>query len=234
MEGTILSRFLVASSKASGQGRGAVPETLGSMPGPPWERKPMRLWPVCSSFWIRSQEVLVRTDHSSIVKWYKEDLCTISGPSGRRGRWHEFLSRFNLTIRYQPGDENDGTDALSRWAYPGGVVRDTNFHGSTADMEAWGQAERAEWERLRAQLRAYHPEAFQEEHAMVQLLQDVYRTVASLQDLSGLCVASDGCEFASQEALFCHVFDCSQDQAACPVPQSDPHQEEAMCLSRHI
>ena len=69
---------------------------------------------------------------------------------------------------------------------------------------------------------------------MVQLLQDVYRTVASLQDNSRLCVASDGCEFASQEALFCHVFDCSQDQAECPVPQSDLHQEEAMCLPRHI
>ena len=49
MEGSILSRFLVASSKASGQGRGAVPETLGSMLGPPGKRKPMRLWPVCSS-----------------------------------------------------------------------------------------------------------------------------------------------------------------------------------------
>ena len=41
--------------------------------------------------WVGTQEVLVQTDHSSIVKWYKEDLCTISGQLGRRGRWHEFL-----------------------------------------------------------------------------------------------------------------------------------------------
>ena len=112
----------------------------------------------------------MQTDHSSIVKWYKEDLCTISGPLGRRGRWHEFLSRFNLTTEYRPGDENDGADALSRWAYPAGVAQDTNFHGSTADMEGWGQAERADWERVRAQLKADHPEAFQKEHAIVQLL----------------------------------------------------------------
>ena len=46
--------------------------------------------------WIGGQEITVKTDHSAIAKWYKEDLCTIPGPLGRRGRWHEFLSRFNL------------------------------------------------------------------------------------------------------------------------------------------
>ena len=71
------------------------------------------------------------------------------------------------------------------------------FHGSTADMEGWSHAERAEWERVRAHLKADHPEAFQKEHAMVQLLQDVYRTVASMRDRSDLCVASDSREFAS-------------------------------------
>ena len=48
--------------------------------------------------WIRFNEVVVRTDQKGIVQCYKEDLCTNSGPLGRRGRWHEFLRRFNLLI----------------------------------------------------------------------------------------------------------------------------------------
>ena len=40
--------------------------------------------------WICYNEVDVCTDHSSIVQWCKEDLCTLSGPLGRRGRWHQF------------------------------------------------------------------------------------------------------------------------------------------------
>ena len=45
-----------------------------------------------SQSWIGYNEVDVYTDHSSIAQWYREDLCTLSGPLGRRGRWHEFLS----------------------------------------------------------------------------------------------------------------------------------------------
>ena len=43
--------------------------------------------------WIQST-VLVRclTDHQAVISWFREDLGTISGPVGRRGRWHEFLS----------------------------------------------------------------------------------------------------------------------------------------------
>ena len=52
--------------------------------------------------WIGGAEVMVKTDHGSSLQWYKEDLCTISGPLGIRGRWHGFLSRFNLTIEYHP------------------------------------------------------------------------------------------------------------------------------------
>ena len=85
--------------------------------------------------WIGGNEIEVHIDHSSILQWYKEDLCTISGPLGRRGRWHEFLSRFNLTIFYKQGEQNEAADALSRWAYPAGLAQDTNFHGSDADLE---------------------------------------------------------------------------------------------------
>ena len=48
--------------------------------------------------WFGFNEVVVRTDQKGIVQWYGEDLCTNSGPLGRRGRWHEFLRRFNLLI----------------------------------------------------------------------------------------------------------------------------------------
>ena len=41
---------------------------------------------------IGLNEVVINTYHSSTVQWYKEDLCTTSGPLGRRGRWHEFLA----------------------------------------------------------------------------------------------------------------------------------------------
>ena len=79
--------------------------------------------------WIGGQEITVKPDHSAIVKWYKEDFCTISGPLGRLGRWHEFLSRFNLLIECTPRPENHLGDALSRWAYPAGTAQDTNFMG---------------------------------------------------------------------------------------------------------
>ena len=42
--------------------------------------------------WVGDAQVEIQTEHSAIVEWYKEDLCTISGPLGQRGRWHEFLS----------------------------------------------------------------------------------------------------------------------------------------------
>ena len=84
--------------------------------------------------WIGGQEIMVQTDHSAIVKWHKEDLCTISGLLGRGRRWHELLSRFSLMIEYTPGPENHVGDALSRWADPAGTAQDTNFHGSDQDL----------------------------------------------------------------------------------------------------
>ena len=112
--------------------------------------------------WIGHQEVLVRTDHSSIVQWYKEDLCTASGPLGRRGRWHEFLSRFHLVILYYKGAENEAPDALSRWAYPAGLSQDVSFHGSENDLEGWNQCEQREREYTQRKLRERHPNDFGE------------------------------------------------------------------------
>ena len=58
------------------------------------------------------------TDRSSILQWYKEDLCTISGLLGRRGRWHEFLSKFNLHIEYLLEERNEVGDYLVQRGIP--------------------------------------------------------------------------------------------------------------------
>ena len=69
------------------------------------------------------------TDHKSLEGWYKEDLCTLSEPLGRRGQWHEFLSRYHIEVVYKPGKDNTFAAGLSRWA------DGTNFHGSDADQK---------------------------------------------------------------------------------------------------
>ena len=102
----------------------------------------------------------MRTDHSSIVQWYKEDLCTVSGPLGGRGRWHEFLSHFHLVIEYHKGEHNEAPDALSRWAYPAGWAQDVSFQGSQTDMEGSSQCEKAKQVRSQNILRDTYPEAF--------------------------------------------------------------------------
>ena len=44
----------------------------------------------------------------------------MAGPLGRGGRWHEFLSWYNIVVVYEPGKDNDVADGMSRWAYPAG------------------------------------------------------------------------------------------------------------------
>jgi hypothetical protein len=84
--------------------------------------------------WIGMQPVLVLTDHKSIEAWATEALDTPSGPAGRRARWHELLSRFDITVAYVPGKDNTVADALSRWAYPASqAFADVSIHGSEED-----------------------------------------------------------------------------------------------------
>ena len=65
-----------------------------------------------------------------------EHVDTPSGPRGRRGRWHETLSQFDLKVTYVPGPANVVPDALSRWAYPALYSReDVSFHGSLEAKE---------------------------------------------------------------------------------------------------
>lgn len=98
--------------------------------------------------WIGLQPVLVLTDHKSLESWATETLDTPSGPAGRRGRWHERLSRFDIEVAYIAGKDNVVADALSRWAYPASkAFADTSIHGSDQDaeeMEALIQEERRE------------------------------------------------------------------------------------------
>ena len=84
--------------------------------------------------WMSARKVTVFTDHKSLKSWYKEDLCTMAGPLGRRGRWQEFLSRYNIVVVYKPGKDNDVADRMSWLAYRAGLAHDTNFHGSDADL----------------------------------------------------------------------------------------------------
>ena len=60
--------------------------------------------------WLGHMPVTVVTDHKSLEHWVNEYVDTPSGPTGRRARWHEVLSQFNLTIEYSPGKTNIPAD----------------------------------------------------------------------------------------------------------------------------
>ena len=98
--------------------------------------------------WIASSlvEILVLTDHKSLQHWYTEDLNKMMGAVGRRGRWHEFLSTFNLCITYVPGEDHQVSDALSRWAYPAGLEADISFHGAQNAADYAEECDRREAE----------------------------------------------------------------------------------------
>ena len=85
--------------------------------------------------WIGGRKVTVYTDHKSLERWYKEDLCSLSGPFRRHGRWHEVLSQYHIEVVYKHGKDNTVADGFSWWAYPAGFAYDTNFHGSDADQK---------------------------------------------------------------------------------------------------
>ena len=57
------------------------------------------------------------TDNRTLEKWYHDDLLTVSGPFGWRGRWHELLSCYLLVeVRYTSGDGHIVPDVLCHWA----------------------------------------------------------------------------------------------------------------------
>jgi hypothetical protein len=108
--------------------------------------------------WIGLQPILVLTDHKALESWTKELLDTPSGPIGRRLRWHQLFSKFDLSVGYIPVKENEICDILSRWAYPAcQAFRETSKHGTEqekAEMEEIIRQEKVEestclWIRLR-------------------------------------------------------------------------------------
>jgi hypothetical protein len=53
--------------------------------------------------WIAGNRITVLTDHKALESWHTEDLNKMIGSVARRGRWHEFLSQFQLEVQYTPG-----------------------------------------------------------------------------------------------------------------------------------
>ena len=98
--------------------------------------------------WIGNNAVRIKcqTDHKSLEHWHQERLDMVSGPIGRRTRWHEFFSRFpNLEVVYLPGKDNHVADALSRWAYRAcRDLSDRTIHGSVDDARFAEEQERKE------------------------------------------------------------------------------------------
>ena len=86
--------------------------------------------------WIGCSPVEVVTHHKSLEDWVKEHVETKSGLTGRRARWHEIFSQFDLTKVYKPGKDNVVADAMSRWAYPASTAKgDVSIHGTAESAQ---------------------------------------------------------------------------------------------------
>jgi hypothetical protein len=97
------------------------------------------------------QPVTVVTDHKALEGWATETLDTPSGPVGRRSRWHEFLSKFDLTVEYLPGKVNEVADSLSRWAYPASqAAREVCKHGTWENKVERNEMDKDEKEKEKA------------------------------------------------------------------------------------
>ena len=84
---------------------------------------------------ISGWKVKIFSDDKFLESWYIEDLCTVSQPLRRRGRWFECISRYNIIVVYKPGPDNHLADGVSRWAYPAGLAEDSTLHGSEWDLD---------------------------------------------------------------------------------------------------
>ena len=94
--------------------------------------------------WLRNSliNVQVLTDHELLQQWHPEQLDTMAGCIGRRGRWHQFLSTFDVEVIYVEGEDQQMPDILSRWSYPPHqAAPDVSIHGCETDVLGWEQDE---------------------------------------------------------------------------------------------
>ena len=94
--------------------------------------------------WLRNSPIKVQvlTDHESLQQWHTEQLDTMAGPIGRRGRWHQFLSTFDIEVIYVKGEDQQVGNILSRWSYPAHqAAPDVSIHGCDTDVLGWEQDE---------------------------------------------------------------------------------------------
>ena len=100
--------------------------------------------------WIGCSPVEDVTDHKSLEDWVKEHVETKSGLTGRRARWHEIFSQFDLTKVYKPGKDNVVADAMSRWAYPASTAKgDVSIHGTAESAQEVNdmEEEQTQWRK---------------------------------------------------------------------------------------
>ena len=100
--------------------------------------------------WLRNSPIRVQflSDHESLQQWHTENLDTMAGPIGWRGRWHQSLSTFDIEVIYVKGEDQLVPDILSHWSYPAHqAAPDVSIHGTGADLAGWerDELEEKEW-----------------------------------------------------------------------------------------
>ena len=129
--------------------------------------------------WIGTTPVEVVTDHKSLESWVKEYVQTPSGPTGRKARWHEIFSQFQLSITYQPGSTNIVADAMTRYAYPASLERhDVCAHGTAGcaramhEMECWEGTEGRRLDGWDSMVSAVHKRKSRENYRLLPHIRD--------------------------------------------------------------
>ena len=84
--------------------------------------------------YIGLQQLTACTDHQSLRSWHKEHVNTPSGPAACRARWHETLTKLDLTVVYVLRRCITVADCLARWGYPASKgLADIFLHADEAD-----------------------------------------------------------------------------------------------------